>query len=173
MCPTPGAQYGFLSPITYRSRFADYLTLRDGDKVVYRHNSLAPITPPMTPCCRSMKCSAAAGRMQPKCHTLDRMRDQGRLSGELGVLLYGYARNACWYGSRLPIAETCFLALYQNATGIEVSSAVLAAHCQATRKHHLRHRLTAMNWTCPAILPRNPDVPVPVRSRATLPTARP
>ena len=45
---------------------------------------------------------------------------------ELGVLLYGHPRNAYWYGSRLSIGETRMLAPYQNATGLQVTSAVLA-----------------------------------------------
>jgi homospermidine synthase len=45
---------------------------------------------------------------------------------ELGVLLYGHARNAYWYGSQLSIEETRRLAPYQNATGLQVTSAVLA-----------------------------------------------
>jgi homospermidine synthase len=45
---------------------------------------------------------------------------------ELGVLLYGHARNAYWYGSQLSIEETRALAPYQNATGLQVTSAVLA-----------------------------------------------
>ena len=45
---------------------------------------------------------------------------------ELGVLLYGHDRNAYWYGSKLSIAETRALAPYQNATGLQVTSAVLA-----------------------------------------------
>src|SRR5246127_5231351 len=45
---------------------------------------------------------------------------------ELGVLLYGHARNAYWYGSQLSIEETRQIAPYQNATGLQVSSAVLA-----------------------------------------------
>src|ERR1700687_2679110 len=45
---------------------------------------------------------------------------------ELGVLLYGHAKNAYWYGSQLSIEETRDLAPYQNATGLQVSSAVLA-----------------------------------------------
>jgi RimJ/RimL family protein N-acetyltransferase len=45
---------------------------------------------------------------------------------ELGVLLYGHARNAYWYGSSLSIEETRALAPYQNATGLQVTSAVLA-----------------------------------------------
>ena len=45
---------------------------------------------------------------------------------ELGVILYGYERNAYWFGSQLSIDETRQLAPYQNATGLQVSSAVLA-----------------------------------------------
>ena len=45
---------------------------------------------------------------------------------ELGVLLYGHARNAYWYGSQLSVEETRALAPYQNATGMQVTSAVLA-----------------------------------------------
>jgi homospermidine synthase len=45
---------------------------------------------------------------------------------ELGVLLYGHAKNAYWYGSSLSIEETRKLAPYQNATGLQVTSAVLA-----------------------------------------------
>jgi homospermidine synthase len=46
--------------------------------------------------------------------------------GFLGVLLYGHAKNAYWYGSQLSIEETRELAPYQNATGLQVTSAVLA-----------------------------------------------
>ena len=45
---------------------------------------------------------------------------------ELGVLLYGHAKNAYWYGSQLSVEETRALAPYQNATGMQVTSAVLA-----------------------------------------------
>ena len=43
-----------------------------------------------------------------------------------GVLLYGHAKNAYWYGSRLSIEQARKLAPYQNATGLQVTSAVLA-----------------------------------------------
>ena len=49
-----------------------------------------------------------------------------RGSDDLGVLIYGHAKNALWYGSRLSIEETRELAPYQNATGLQVTSAVLA-----------------------------------------------
>ena len=45
---------------------------------------------------------------------------------ELGVLLYGHARNAYWYGSNLDVETARRLAPYQNATGLQVTSAVLA-----------------------------------------------
>ena len=50
------------------------------------------------------------------------------VSGEdcLGVMLYGHAKNALWYGSRLSIEETRALAPLQNATGLQVTSAVIA-----------------------------------------------
>ncbi|MGC2085303.1 MAG: homospermidine synthase, partial [Bradyrhizobium sp.] len=44
---------------------------------------------------------------------------------ELGVLLFGHDNNAYWYGSQLSIEETRALAPYQNATGLQVTSAVL------------------------------------------------
>jgi homospermidine synthase len=40
----------------------------------------------------------------------------------LGVLLYGHARNAYWYGSTLSIEETRRLAPNQNATALQVQS---------------------------------------------------
>ena len=42
------------------------------------------------------------------------------------MLLYGHAKNAYWYGSQLSIEETRAIAPYQNATGLQVTSAVLA-----------------------------------------------
>jgi len=45
---------------------------------------------------------------------------------ELGVLLYGHAKNAFWYGSQLSIHEARRLAPYQNATALQVTSAVVA-----------------------------------------------
>lgn len=45
---------------------------------------------------------------------------------ELGVLLYGHARNAYWYGSQLDIHTARQRAPLQNATGLQVTSAVVA-----------------------------------------------
>ncbi len=42
------------------------------------------------------------------------------------MLLYGHKKGAYWYGSRLQIDEARKLAPYQNATGLQVTSSVLA-----------------------------------------------
>ena len=44
---------------------------------------------------------------------------------ELGVLLMGHARGAYWYGSRLSIEQARALAPHNNATGLQVTAAVL------------------------------------------------
>ncbi len=67
----------------------------------------------------------AAWQRQPKLHILDEHEIVDGID-ELGVLVYGHAKNAYWYGSQLSIEETRQLAPYQNATGLQVTSAVLA-----------------------------------------------
>ena len=66
-----------------------------------------------------------AWERQPEIHILDEHEIVDGID-ELGVLLYGHAKNAYWYGSQLSIEETRKLAPYQNATGLQVTSAVLA-----------------------------------------------
>ena len=67
----------------------------------------------------------AAGKAQAVQHVLD---EDELVDGvdELGVLLYGHDKNAYWYGSQLSLEEARKLAPYQNATGLQVTSAVLA-----------------------------------------------
>ena len=45
------------------------------------------------------------GKMQPSWHILDENEIEDGID-ELGVLLYGHAKNAYWYGSQLSIEET-------------------------------------------------------------------
>jgi homospermidine synthase len=67
----------------------------------------------------------AGGKRQSKQHILE---EQEIVDGgdELGVFLYGHKKNAYWYGSKVTIDEARALAPYQNATGMQVTSAVLA-----------------------------------------------
>ncbi len=65
------------------------------------------------------------GQTQDDIHILDEHEIVDGID-ELGVLLYGHKKNAYWYGSQLSIEETRQIAPYQNATGLQVTSAVLA-----------------------------------------------
>ena len=67
----------------------------------------------------------AGGKRQSKIDILDESEIQDGMD-ELGVLLYGHKKNAYWYGSQLSIEEARELAPHQNATGMQVTSAVIA-----------------------------------------------
>ncbi len=82
-------------------------------------------TPATRRCCRCTRCSARPASRRTRSTSSPRTRSSDGID-ELGVLLYGHAKNAYWYGSQLSIEETRQLAPYQNATGLQVTSAVLA-----------------------------------------------
>ena len=125
-CPTPGAQYGFLVTHNEAISIADFFTARDEQGgVSYRPTCHYAYHPCNDAVLSLHEMFGAAGQAQPVQHVLD---EDELVDGvdELGVLLYGHARNAYWYGSRLSLAEARQLAPYQNATGLQVTSAVLA-----------------------------------------------
>ena len=124
-CPTPGAQYGFLVTHNESISIADYFTVREGDKVAYRPTCHYAYHPANDAVLSLHEIFGATGKMQEKWHILDENEIVDGID-ELGVLIYGHAKNAYWYGSQLSIEETRELAPYQNATGLQVSSAVLA-----------------------------------------------
>ena len=124
-CPTPGPQYGFLVTHNESISIADYYTVRDGEKVVYRPTCHYAYHPADDAVLSLHELFGRAGVVQDEHHILT---EKEIVSGidELGVLLYGHGKNAYWYGSQLSVEETRQIALYQNATGLQVSSAVLA-----------------------------------------------
>jgi homospermidine synthase len=124
-CPTPGPQYGFLVTHNESISIADYFTLREGDKVVYRPTCHYAYHPANDAVLSLHEMFGATGKMQSSWHILDEHEIESGID-ELGVLLYGHGKNAYWYGSQLSIEETRDIAPYQNATGLQVSSAVLA-----------------------------------------------
>ena len=125
-CPTPGPQYGFLVTHNESISIADYLTVRDATgKVVYRPTCHYAYHPADDAVLSLHEMFGSAGKMQDGWHILDENEIVDGID-ELGVLLYGHAKNAYWYGSRLSIEETRELAPYQNATGLQVSSAAMA-----------------------------------------------
>jgi homospermidine synthase len=124
-CPTPGPQHGFLVTHNESISIADYFTLREGDRVAFRPTCHYAYHPADAAVLSLHEMAGRAWKQQPEAHILD---EHEIVDGkdELGVLLYGHARNAYWYGSQLSIEETRELAPYQNATGLQVTSAVLA-----------------------------------------------
>jgi homospermidine synthase len=124
-CPTPGAQYGFLVTHNESISIADYFTVTKDKKVSYRPTCHYAYHPANVAVLSLHELFGAAGKVQPELHVLDEDEIETGID-ELGVLLYGHEKNAYWYGSQLSVEETRELAPYQNATGLQVSSAVLA-----------------------------------------------
>ncbi len=125
-CPTPGAQYGFLVTHNESVSIADFFTLRDDSgNVVFRPTCHYAYHPANDAVLSLHEMFGNGGKQQPKLHVLDENEIEDGID-ELGVLLYGHERNAYWFGSRLSVEETRELAPYQNATGLQVTSAVLA-----------------------------------------------
>ena len=122
--PLEGPFHGFIITHNESISIADYFTLRDGAKVVYRptvHYAYHPCDQAI------MSMHEIAGK---NLHQQKRQRlivdeiTSGR--DELGVLLMGHKKGAYWYGSQLDIHETRELAPYNNATSIQVCAPVLS-----------------------------------------------
>ncbi|MCR4264993.1 homospermidine synthase [Nitratireductor sp. ZSWI3] len=125
-CPTPGPQYGFLVTHNESISIADYFTVRDKKgKVTYRPTCHYAYHPCNDAILSLHEMFGSGGKAQPEHHVLDENELVDGID-ELGVLIYGHEKNAYWYGSQLSLEEARKLAPYQNATGLQVTSAVLA-----------------------------------------------
>jgi homospermidine synthase len=123
--PTAKAQYGFLVTHNESISIADFFTLRRGRKTIYRPTCHYAYHPCNDAVLSLHELFGQAGKHQQDVHILDENEIADGID-ELGVLLYGHKKNAYWYGSQLSIDETRAVAPYQNATGLQVTSAVLA-----------------------------------------------
>lgn len=124
--PTAEAHYGFLVTHNESISIADYFTVHGSDgKAVYRPTCHYAYHPCDDAVLSLHEMFGKEGERQADWKILD---EKEIVDGcdELGVLLYGHAKNAYWFGSRLSIEETRKLAPYQNATGMQVTSAVLS-----------------------------------------------
>ena len=153
--PTAQAQYGFLVTHNESISIADYFTLREGGKADL------PADLPLRLSSLQRRGAVAARDVRPRwqrqpedVHILDEHEIVDGID-ELGVLLYGHKKNAYWYGSQLSIEETRELAPYQNATGLQVTSAVLAGMVWALENPKARHRRGRRDGFPP--LPRGAD----------------
>ena len=123
--PTAQSQHAFMITHNESISIADYFTLREGGRVAYRPTCHYAYHPCDDAVLSLHEIAGNAWQAQPEWTILDEGEIVDGID-ELGVLLYGHAKNAYWYGSQLSIEETRQLAPYQNATGLQVTSAVLA-----------------------------------------------
>ncbi len=123
--PTAKAQHGFLVTHNESISIAEYLTLHENGEVLYRPTCHYAYHPADDAVLSLHEMAGAQWQAQKESHILDENEIVDGID-ELGVLVYGHAKNAYWFGSQLSIEETRRVAPYQNATGLQVSSAVLA-----------------------------------------------
>jgi homospermidine synthase len=124
--PTARAQFGFLVTHNEAISIADYYTVRnERGEPVYRPTCHYAYHPCDDAVLSLHELFGRAGEIQSAHHILGEAEILDGID-ELGVLLYGHARNAYWFGSQLSVEETRALAPHQNATGMQVTSAVLA-----------------------------------------------
>lgn len=124
-CPTPGPQFGFLVTHNEAISIADYYTVGPVDAPEFRptcHYAYHPCDDAVL----SLHEMFGSNQIQDVHYILDVNEIEPGGIDELGVLLFGHEKNALWYGSRLSNEETKSLAPDQNATGLQVTSAVLA-----------------------------------------------
>ena len=122
--PLEGPYHGFLITHGESISIADYLTLRDGDRVLSRPTCHYAYHP----------CDDAVLSLHEFAGKNWRLQNRKRLmmeeitggTDELGVLLMGPPKGVYWYGSRLTIAEARRVAPHNNATSLQVTAAVLA-----------------------------------------------
>jgi homospermidine synthase len=122
--PLEGPYLGFLITHGESISIADYLTLRDGERVRYRptcHYAYHPCDDAV------LSLHELAGKnwhLQTRKRLM--MDEISEGIDELGVLLMGPEKGVYWYGSRLSIEEARRIAPHNNATSLQVTAAVLA-----------------------------------------------
>ena len=122
--PLEGPYLGFLITHGESISIADYLTLQDGERAVYRptcHYAYHPCDDAV------LSLHELAGKNW-HLQTKKRLMMEEIVAGidELGVLLLGPEKGVYWYGSRLSIAEARRVAPHNNATSLQVTAPVLA-----------------------------------------------
>ncbi|MCP2164739.1 saccharopine dehydrogenase NADP-binding domain-containing protein [Goodfellowiella coeruleoviolacea] len=104
---------------------SDHLTVRDGDRVVYRPTVHYAYLPTDAAMASLHECQMTGYRLQER----QRIMTDEIVDGmdELGVLLLGHDLNGWWVGSQLDIHEARELVPHQNATTLQVAASVLGA----------------------------------------------
>ncbi len=130
--PTTGTHHAFLVTHNEAISIADYFTVKEGDEVAYRptcHYAYRPTEATITSVNEVIRNNYTP---LAETHVLEAGEIESGMD-ELGVLLYGHKKNAYWYGSQLTIEEARALVPHQNATGLQVASALIAGAIWAIR----------------------------------------
>ncbi len=122
--PEAGAFHGFLITHSEAIALADYYTVEEGGRVVYRPTSHYAYHPSDAAVLSVHEFAGRNWRLQD--HKRIMLNEIIGGMDELGVLLAGHGRNAYWYGSQLTIGEARALAPHNSATSLQVTSAALA-----------------------------------------------
>jgi homospermidine synthase len=122
--PLEGPYLGFLITHGESISIADYLTLRDGERVRYRPTCHYAYHPCDDAVLSLHELAGKNWRLQSRKRLMMDEIDKG--IDELGVLLMGPDKGVYWYGSRLSIDEARRAAPHNNATSLQVTAAVLA-----------------------------------------------
>ena len=124
--PTAKAQRGWIVTHHESISIADYLTLKEDGKAVYRPTVHYAYHPCDGAVLSLDELAANNGVLQKAQRLISEDILQGGVD-ELGVLLMGHAKNAYWYGSRLSIDEARRLVPHNNATGLQVTASIIGA----------------------------------------------
>lgn len=122
--PREGSYHGFLVTHDESISTAEYLSVREGENLVYRPTVLYAYHP-CDDAVLSLREFAGNNWKDPKKKRII-LEDVEHGSDELGVLLMGHKRRAYWYGSDLSIAQTREGVAGMNATGLQVVAGALA-----------------------------------------------
>jgi homospermidine synthase len=122
--PLEGPYIGYLITHGESISIADYLTVRDGERVRYRPTCHYAYHP----CDDAVLSVHELGGKNWQLQSDKRLMMDEIIDGidELGVLLMGHQDRVYWYGSRLSIDQTRRIVPHNNATSLQVTAAVLA-----------------------------------------------
>jgi homospermidine synthase len=129
--PKAGPFHGFLITHSEAISIAAYLTVGDPHKPDYRPTVHYAYHPCDDAVLSVHELAGRNWRQQPEQRLL--MEDVADGIDELGVLLMGHARGAYWYGSQLSVGEARRHVPHNNATSLQVTSAVLSGIVWAIR----------------------------------------
>ncbi len=122
--PEAGHFHGFLITHGESISISDYLTARQGEKLLYRPTVHYAYHPADNAVLSVHEFCGRNYQLQPSKRIM--MKDITSGIDELGVLLAGHNKNAYWYGSQLSTDEARKLAPYNSATSLQVCVAALS-----------------------------------------------